>query len=588
MSRSEVNVPDAEKRVQPEDKRSIALVVPAMAEGGMETSILRIATSLRMAGHQVAILTTQEPGAWFGRISAAGIEAIHLPGYRACLPYAHAVRVGRRLRDNAYDVVFIFFDALAQSALAMLSDRVLVVSMLRNDHSDVYRIGLAQAGRWNIAVGNSRRIVEVGRCRAPGRPVELIPNGVRCLEPVPLRSWEGTIQLAFIGRLVDESKGVFLLADILARCRAAGVDVFLTIVGDGPDRLGLIERGRQQGVDGHMVFRGMLDRDGVEKTLLASHILLFTSRYEGFPNVVLEAQAAGCVPVASLLPGITDHLIIDRCTGVLVPTGDVQGFVEAIRYLCSAPLIAEGMASAGRRRVAEHFSIEAEAAAYLEIIRKVLTGGYPLAKGRASVLPVDPRLFPLRKTLLPGILKALIAPWRLLKRFIFEYLATNVVSQVPFIGLRLFFYRRILGVTIGQGANIQMGCYIYVSTKELAIGERSVVNRGCTLDRRGGLRIGARVSISPDVAIYTAGHDPQSSSFAGTLAQVTIEDYSWVGARATVMPGVTVGKGAVILPGAVVTHDVRPYAIVGGVPARQVGTRNSNLEYDPSWLPWFV
>jgi maltose O-acetyltransferase len=70
-----------------------------------------------------------------------------------------------------------------------------------------------------------------------------------------------------------------------------------------------------------------------------------------------------------------------------------------------------------------------------------------------------------------------------------------------------------------------------------------------------------------------------SPDFAGRTAPVVIEDFAWLGSRAMVLPGVTVGKGAVVAAGAVVTRDVPPYAIVGGVPARVIGERERGLDY---------
>ena len=66
-----------------------------------------------------------------------------------------------------------------------------------------------------------------------------------------------------------------------------------------------------------------------------------------------------------------------------------------------------------------------------------------------------------------------------------------------------------------------------------------------------------------------------------------IEDYVWVATRATVLPGVTIGEGAVVAAGAVVTKDVEPYTIVGGVPARSIGVRNRALSYTQNFQPWF-
>src|SRR5439155_22180362 len=81
------------------------------------------------------------------------------------------------------------------------------------------------------------------------------------------------------------------------------------------------------------------------------------------------------------------------------------------------------------------------------------------------------------------------------------------------------------------------------------------------------------VNISPGVWIFTDSHDLHDPLFPEVLAPVTIADYVWVGSRAMIQPGVTVGEGAVVAAGSVVTRNVDPYTVVAGVPARPIGTR---------------
>lgn len=174
------------------------------------------------------------------------------------------------------------------------------------------------------------------------------------------------------------------------------------------------------------------------------------------------------------------------------------------------------------------------------------------------------------------------------KSFVREYVANNIIAHIPLISIRMWFYRRILGVNVSTNSNIQMKCYLYNSTEKLQIGTNTIINRGCTLDRRGGLIIGDNVSIGPNVSIFTAGHDIQSSDFCNQLATVTISRYASIGSNASIMPGVTIGEGAVVLPGAVVLKSLRPYSISGGSPAATIGERSRSLSYTTTWKPWFL
>ncbi|CAG7632668.1 acyltransferase [Paenibacillus allorhizosphaerae] len=166
------------------------------------------------------------------------------------------------------------------------------------------------------------------------------------------------------------------------------------------------------------------------------------------------------------------------------------------------------------------------------------------------------------------------------------YVANHVVNKIPFYTLRYFYYKKVYKIKIGNHSAVHMGQKL-MTRGGIEISEHSVINRDCTLDGRGGLMIGNNVSISPEVMILTAEHEVNSSSFAGVLGKVVIQDYAWIGSRATILPGVTLGKGCVVAAGAVVTKDVPDYTIVGGIPAKTIGKRNSNLTYELEYRRWF-
>lgn len=165
--------------------------------------------------------------------------------------------------------------------------------------------------------------------------------------------------------------------------------------------------------------------------------------------------------------------------------------------------------------------------------------------------------------------------WRLVD--VRDY-SSEVVGAIPSHALRLFFYRRIFGVTVGQATSIHRHCRFY-RPAGVVIGAHSVINRDVLLDGRSGLRIGDNVSISEGSQILTLEHDPNDPAFGWRGGPVVIGDRVFLGTRATILPGVTVGEGAVVAAGAVVTRDVEPFTIVGGVPARPIGQRCSDLSY---------
>jgi maltose O-acetyltransferase len=99
--------------------------------------------------------------------------------------------------------------------------------------------------------------------------------------------------------------------------------------------------------------------------------------------------------------------------------------------------------------------------------------------------------------------------------------------------------------------------------------------------------MGNNVDIAQEVVIWTLGHDIHDDLHRDKGAPVTIEDFAWIGHRAIIMPGVTIGRGAVVAAGAVVTKSVPAMSIVAGVPAKVIGQRQSALSYTKFHRPWF-
>lgn len=126
------------------------------------------------------------------------------------------------------------------------------------------------------------------------------------------------------------------------------------------------------------------------------------------------------------------------------------------------------------------------------------------------------------------------------------------------------------------------------SPYRISVGAYTNINKKCVLDGRGGIKIGSCVDIAQDTNIWTEQHDYNDPTYNSVIAPVVIEDYVWLASRVTILPGVTVGRGAVVAAGAIVTKDVPPLAIVGGVPAKIIGYRKEEaLQYQLGDRAWF-
>jgi maltose O-acetyltransferase len=181
------------------------------------------------------------------------------------------------------------------------------------------------------------------------------------------------------------------------------------------------------------------------------------------------------------------------------------------------------------------------------------------------------------------------------------YLAT-LTGFIPSHTVRLFLYRNLFRIKIGRDSSIHWLCR-FNQPSGIEIGHNSIIGNDAFLDGRfyrswqkgetklatyirefinpgtRPLKIGNNVSIAGEVRIYTMEHDINDPQFRETAAPVEIGDYAVIGTRVTILPGVSIGKGAVVASGAVVTKDVEPFTVVGGVPAQYIKNRNKNLQY---------
>ena len=114
---------------------------------------------------------------------------------------------------------------------------------------------------------------------------------------------------------------------------------------------------------------------------------------------------------------------------------------------------------------------------------------------------------------------------------------------------------------------------VWFGSSRVAIGRHSFINIGCVFNTSAPVSIGARCDIAMQVLFATSSHEIGGHTRrAGepTAAPITVHDGCWIGARSVILPGVTIGEGAVIAAGSVVTRDCDADSLYGGVPARKL------------------
>ncbi len=160
------------------------------------------------------------------------------------------------------------------------------------------------------------------------------------------------------------------------------------------------------------------------------------------------------------------------------------------------------------------------------------------------------------------------------------------LGSFPSHTVRNYFYRRS-GLTLPRTSSIHWRAEFY-AVENIVIGDNCIVGDTAFLDGRSGLVLGNNVNVGSHVSIYTREHKVDSPTFEETGAAVHIGDYAWVASHAVVLPGVSIGEGAVVAAGAVVTKDVPDYTVVGGNPARHIKNRSRGLRYELNYAKRFV
>jgi glycosyltransferase involved in cell wall biosynthesis len=236
----------------------------------------------------------------------------------------------------------------------------------------IERISLARA---SALIAVSQSLGEYIRARAPrGAVVAVVPNGVPCRRPWPVRTEAHEPWTIGAVALFRPRKGMEILLDALAMLRSAGLPVRLRAVGDfeTPDyRHEVLNRVERLGLKGAIDWTGFTQDVDAELDRMDTFVLpsLFG---EGLPMVVLEAMAAGVPIVATRVEG-TPEAIRDGQDGLIVPPGDAAALAAAIHRIFSGQTDREALRASAHERHAQHFSDQSMAAGGAEVYRRVLS-----------------------------------------------------------------------------------------------------------------------------------------------------------------------------------------------------------------------
>lgn len=344
--------------------KKITIVMPYFMLGGVEASVLRLCGFLAES-YQIRVVVTSSINADLTELRKCA-RVFDLTFLRR-IPRIQKVFLTFLIGKT--DIIINSFDELCHN-LVRNGNYPNSVYFVRNFHPSTLQLVKDSIGLYSLIICNS--VAARRQFEQYHRNVVYIPNSVSVPASITDQvsskysfAHSGLLKLIYVGRLVDESKGIFRIPKIINQLPSNVRDkVALRVVGDGVD--GDAFKRELKHCQIQLDWEGRTAHKRIFEFLADSHILIFTSNYEGMPNVMLEALSCGCVPVARRIDGVTDEVLGDQLAGLL--WDEEKTAVEIISRLFNDTDFHEEMVAACRRRALE-FQPAIESAHYLMTLK---------------------------------------------------------------------------------------------------------------------------------------------------------------------------------------------------------------------------
>jgi glycosyltransferase involved in cell wall biosynthesis len=362
----------------------VMMLATDLQRGGLPLRLTRLANRLRAVEVEPIVGCLAPPGPLSSWLEAAGIETFAC-GARGPRDLGCLGRLAEHIRRIRPDVIHssLFHANLATRLVGRLDrPRPIITSTVTIEiERPWHRWGEALTAGWSDwHVANSEAVAEHVRTDLgfPRQRVVVISNGVDVEEldrapPIDRGAFgltDGVPLVAWAGRM-DPVKGLKTFVDVIGQVRRS-MPVQAVLLGDGPERPRVARWIREAGLDG--VIRMALWSEDVPAWLKTADALLFPSRTEGSPNVLLEAMVCGCPVVASALPA-TRELIDDGVDGLLRGAGRVAEFSEALVRVLADQELRTSIIRKARERVVRRHAMGRVVAEWGDLYMRSIGGG---------------------------------------------------------------------------------------------------------------------------------------------------------------------------------------------------------------------
>lgn len=335
------------------------ITVPSLTPGsGLSRYVFTLCKILSEADNSVWVLTTHNGESTdYERneleLISKKIQLVSIGNKSKLSRYICAIRVIRKIKP---DIIVNNYNALIQYILPLIGNKMRVIHILHGDTDDFYRIGSINAtyvNGWIVPTAaiadNFNKYTRNKYCKR----VTILSHGVAECDLTEKKS--SVLEIVYAGVLY-EHKGVKILPDIIKKLREKSVDLHFTIIGGGVLEDWLKREFKAEISSGIVTMTGVVSHVEVYNIMANADLFLYPTHLDSFGLVIAEAMMNGAVPIVTLLPGITDNLIVDGENGFLLPQDDVEEFANRILQLSVDVELRKRMSEAAHHRAVTEFS----------------------------------------------------------------------------------------------------------------------------------------------------------------------------------------------------------------------------------------
>jgi len=361
----------------------VVFCITDLDRGGAERALVQLVLNLDRHDWDPAVICLGPPGVLVETLETAGIPVVCLNARNLLSAPRVLWALTRELRRRKPALVqtFLFHaNILGRIAARMAGVKVVISGIRVAERRNRWH---GRIDRWTNHLVNTNVCVSRGVAEFSAtvsgldrQKLFIIPNavdadkfvGIQAADLTSLGIPSGSRVFISVGRL-ESQKGFDVLVEAISLCDSLPADVYFLIVGDGPELASLRHQVESHGLLGRIRFAGR--RDNLPELLAASMAFILSSRWEGMPNVVLEAMAAGLPIITTNVEG-TDELVQDGVNGVVVAAAQPDALRGAIESVLARPDFVRAAGMASQAIAVKEFTPHSVASSYAEIYRKLL------------------------------------------------------------------------------------------------------------------------------------------------------------------------------------------------------------------------